>query len=87
MLDGIPVYLFGMKEPNYTMMLMATYGTLGREGDEKTRTYTVERTRKIVKFKYPEVVYTHYQYRDVIDNNNSMRMSPISMEETWMTSR
>ena len=41
MLDGIPVYIFGMKEPNYTMMLMATYGMLGRKGDEKTRTYTV----------------------------------------------
>ena len=45
------------------------------------------RRQKIDKFKYPEVVYNHYQYWDVIDNSKSMRMSPISMEETWMTSR
>ena len=47
LLDGIPVYIFGMKEPDYTMMLMATYGTSGRKGDEKTRTYTVEGTKKL----------------------------------------
>ena len=32
-----------------------------------------------------EVVHNHYTYRDVIDNHNSQRMHPISMEETWMT--
>ena len=44
-------------------------------------------SKVVKKFKYPEVVYNHYQFRDVIDNNNSMRMSLISMEETWMTSQ
>ena len=34
---------------------------------------------------YPEVVHNYYCYRDVIDNHNSARMHPISMEETWMT--
>ena len=36
-------------------------------------------------FKYTEVVYNHYKYRDCIDNYNSQRMHPLSMEETWMT--
>ena len=35
-------------------------------------------------FKYPEMVYNHYRYRDCIDNHNSQRMHPLSMEETWM---
>ena len=36
-------------------------------------------------FGYPEVVYNHYRYQDVIDNHNSYRMHPLSMEETRMT--
>ena len=28
---------------------------------------------------------TNYRYCDVIDNHNSYRMHPLSMEETWMT--
>ena len=58
MLDGIPVYIFGMKEPDYTMMLMATYGTLGRKGDEKTRTYTVEGTKKLTSLNTPKLFTT-----------------------------
>ena len=86
-LDVVPVYIYGMKEPEYTMMLMATYGTLAEQGDEKTRNFMDGGSKVVKKFKYPEVVYNHYQFRDVIDNNNSMRMSLISMEETWMTSQ
>ena len=43
--------------------------------------------KKSTTFILPEVVHNHYAYRDVIDNHNAMRMHPISMEETWMTSR
>ena len=85
-LDGVPVYIYGMKEPDYTMMLMATYGTLMKQGEEKTRNFTDGGSKVVKKFNYLEVVYNHYQFQDVIDNNNSMRMSPISMEEMWMTS-
>jgi hypothetical protein len=37
-LDGVPFYLFGMKEPDYTMIIMATYGTLSKLGPEKSVT-------------------------------------------------
>ena len=69
------------------MMLMATYGTLVKQGEEKTRNFMDGGSKVVKKFKYPEVVYNHYQFQDVINNNNSMRMSLISMEETWMTSQ
>ena len=36
-LDGVPFHLFRMKEPDYTMQIMATYGTLAEMGDEKKR--------------------------------------------------
>ena len=34
-LDGVPFHLYGMKEPNYTMQIMSTYGTLAAMGNEK----------------------------------------------------
>ena len=43
--------------------------------------------KKVTEFKYPEVVFNHYNYQDMIDNHNSFRMHPISLEETWMTMR
>ena len=41
--------------------------------------------KQVKTFRYPEVVYNHYAFRDMIDNHNSQRMHPITMEETWMT--
>ena len=86
-LDDIPFYLFVMKEPDYVMQIMSTYGTLGNLGQEKTRHFTINGACQVVKFCYPEVVHNHHAYRDVIDNHNSQRMHPISMEEMWMTAR
>ena len=37
-LDSIPFYLYGMKEPNYVMQIMATYRTLEEKGQEKNGT-------------------------------------------------
>ena len=69
------------------MMLMATYGTLAKQGEDKTRNFMDGGSKVVKKFKYPEVVYNHYQFQDEINNNNSLRMSLISMEDTWMTSQ
>ena len=76
-----------MKEPDYVMQIMTTYGTMKQLGDQKLRHVMVNGSRQVHSFRYPEVVHNHYQYRDVIDNHNSQRMHPISMEETWMTTR
>ena len=61
-LDGVPVYIYGMKEPDYTMMLMATYGTSAEQGDEKARNFMDGGSKVVKKFKYLEVVYNHYQF-------------------------
>ena len=84
-LDGVPFHLFRMKEPDYTMQIMAMYGTLAEMGDEKKWHVMVNGTRQVFTFKYPEIVHNHYQFRDMIENHNSLHMHPISMEETWMT--
>ena len=74
-----------MKEPDYVMQIMATYGTLGEKGHEKERNYIEDRNKKATSFIYTEVLHNHYAYWDMIDNHNSQQMHPISMEETWMT--
>ena len=76
-----------MKEPDYIMMFMTTYGTLGEVGDVKKWHYWENGVKRVKTFQYPEVVHNHYKYRDVIDNHNSFRMHPISMEEMWMMMR
>jgi len=82
-LDGWPFYIHCMKEPDYVMMLMSTYGLMERMGEEKRR--DVAGTR--VVFRYPEIIHNHYQYRDAVDSNNARRMQPIALEETWQTTR
>ena len=84
-LDGIKFHLVEMKEPDYVMMFMTTYGTLGEVGDVKKRHYLEKGVKCVKTFQYPEVVHNHYKYCDVIDNHHSFQMHPISMEETWMT--
>ena len=66
---------------------MSTYGTLNRMGEKKKHHYKENGVKKTTEFKYPENVYSHYRFRDMIDNHNSFHMHPISMEETWMTMR
>ena len=44
-------------------------------------------TKHVTTFQYPEVAHNHYAYRNMIDNHNSQQMHPISLEETWMTTR
>ena len=34
-LDNVRFHIVGMKEPDYVMMIMTTYGTLAEFGDEK----------------------------------------------------
>ena len=34
-LDNVKFHIVGMKEPDYVMMIMTTYGTLGEFGEEK----------------------------------------------------
>ena len=86
-LDGIPFHIFAMKEPDYTMQIMSTYGTLERKGIEKKRHWMEGGTKHVTTFCYPEVVHNHYAFHDMIDNHNSQPMHPISLEETWMTTR
>ena len=83
-LDRVKFHIHAMKEPDYVMSLMSTYGTSQRMGDEQKQ-YTS--TAGVVTFKYPEVVANHFQFRDAVNGHNSARMDPIALKETWKTTR
>jgi len=86
-LDNVDYYIYGMKEPDYTMMLMSTYGTLNRNGRTTKRVWKENGVQQRVIFNYPEVVHNHYTYRHLVDDHNAKRHQPISLEVTWATSR
>ena len=83
-LDRVKFHIHTMKELDYVMSLMSTYGTSQQMGDEQKR-YTS--TAGVVTFKYLEVVANHFQFWDAVDGHNSARMDPIALEETWKTTR
>jgi hypothetical protein len=87
-LNGVDFHVYAMKEPNYVMQLMSTYGTLEAKGKMNERIYeAADGRRQKVLFQYPEVVSNHYQYRDAVDSHNCQRMYPIALEESWRTMR
>jgi Transposase IS4 len=81
--EGKSFYIYAMKEPNYVMMMMATYGTMKEEDDGNAkRTYTVNGVNTTKNFKYTTPFYNHFKFRHQVDDHNAKRHSPISVEET-----
>ena len=63
-------------------MLMLAYGTQEWMGSEKYHKLTDGSIRRI---KSPEVLHNHFRYRHLIDDHNSKRHQPISLEVVWAT--
>ena len=86
MMEEVPFHVYAMKEPNYIMSFMSTYGTNLRTGKETSREWVDSSgVKKNVKFHYPEVVGNHFLYRHSVDDHNNKRHSPISLEVVWAT--
>ena len=87
-LDNIPFHVYTMKELDYVMSLMSTYGTNDRDnGKETRRDWKEGATMKSITFKYPEVIHNHFMFRHAVDDHNGKRHSPISLEVVWATKR
>ena len=63
-------------------MLMSTYGTQERMGNEK---YCKLTDGSIRTFKYPEVLHNHFRYQHLVNDHDSRRHQPISLEVLWAT--
>ena len=86
-LEGTRFHVFCMKEPDYVMSIMSTYGTLVRTGTGKSRQYAKAGEKRRKTFQYPEVISDYFACRDKVDSHNGLRMFPIALEETWKTKR
>ena len=86
-MDGVKFHVFCMKEPNYVMSIMSTYGSLTRTGSQKYRVYSDDGSKRRKTFQYPEIISNYFGARDKVDSHNGLRMYPISLEETWKTKR
>jgi hypothetical protein len=84
-LDGIPFHLYCMKEPDYVMTVMSTYGTLEANGKVTSRMVMDGGVKRKKPVTYTEVIHNHYKYRHLVDDHNAKRHSPISLEAVWGT--
>jgi hypothetical protein len=91
--DGIPFDIFAMKEPDYVLMFMSTYGSLV-EHPHQQFSYRGGGSGEgpAVQFKYKEVIANHYKYRGAVDAHNAKRHDGntgcgMSLEASWTTQR
>lgn len=79
-LDGVEYKVFAMKDHEYTMKLMPTYGgliVLHQQPDTIRHVEGINTT-----FKYFEPFANHYFARHAVDDHNNLRQGKISLEET-----
>ena len=76
-----------IKETDYLMLMMTTYGTLYHlEGSDTQQRYKEVGGECVTKrFNYSEVFGNHFNYRYQIYNNSNRRHYPISVERNWAT--
>ena len=84
-LKNEPFNVFVMKEPEYTMKLMATYGSLTYYPEEKIQNRHVADNKH--QFRYAKPFSDHFKYRHLVDDHNNLRHSSPSFEDTWVTHR
>ena len=86
-MNNVPFHIFAMKEPDYVMKLMSTYGTNERNEAHKTRRVWKDKDKKTVSktFNYPEIMSNHFKFRHAVDDHNGRRHSPICLEHVWAT--
>lgn len=70
-LEGEKFDIFCLKEPDYVMSLMSTYGSLNTRKEQKISNRKVNGEKS--QFHNTEVIGNHYKYRDTVDAHNSKR--------------
>ena len=88
-LEDVPYDIFCMKEPDYVMKIMSTYGGLFEKDGQKTskRSFRIGNEDHNVEFKYKIPFSNHFDYRGVVDNHNGLRHMKPSIEQIWKTRR
>ena len=71
---GKSYHIMSLKDPDYVMLVMTTYGTLeNSEGSDTYQRYKRSGGEVVIKwFSYREVFGNHFFYRHQFDNNNKL---------------
>ena len=88
-IDGVHYDIFCMKEPEYVMKIMSTYGGLLVNDNQKesVRRYKVDGEEEECRFQYTMPFSNHFDYRHIVDDHNAVRHQVPSLEQTWRTHR
>ena len=81
--DDVAYHIFCMKDTDYLMKLMTTYGTLDPTDMRTQRKFKRGGVMETKEFMYTEVVENIFLYRHKVDDNNNTRHVTISIEKTW----
>eukprot|EP00956_Cyclotella_meneghiniana_P035814 scaffold118478_cov62-Cyclotella_meneghiniana.AAC.7 len=77
-LDNVDYKLFGMKEPDYVMKIMATGGVL--QSDDSCKTAQRGNGATATSFQYTKPFDWHFRYRHAVDDHNNLRHAVPSLE-------
>ena len=80
-MDEVDFYVYAMKEPDYVMSIMSTYGT-NQQMRKEMQCELVGGEQ--INF-YLEVIGNHFLFQHSVDGHNNKQHSPISIEEIWGT--
>ena len=88
-MEGVTYNLWGMKEPDYVMRMMATGGPLGvQESCRMARRWWNEGGVEVARtFQYTCPFDWHFRYWHAVDDHNNLRHALPSIEDSWITQR
>jgi hypothetical protein len=89
-LDELPYDIFCLKEPDYVMKIMSTYGglvPLDNQPFVKRKYKALDGSMVETSFQYDEPFANHFRYRHAVDDHNNLRHAVPSIEGTWVTQR
>ena len=84
---GVTYNLWAMKEPDYTMKMMATSGSpISDDSCRSTTWQWIEgAVQKPKEFAYTLPFDNHFRYYHAVDDHNNLCHSLPSWEDTWVT--
>ncbi|MFM8622190.1 MAG: hypothetical protein ACKOB3_02265, partial [Holophagaceae bacterium] len=82
--EQIPYNLWGMKEPDYVMKMMACGGILRafENCKETVRHWTADGIECVRRFRYTCPFDWHFRYRHAVDDHNNLRHATPSIEDS-----
>ena len=86
-LEGNRYYIWVLKEPDYSMKIMSTWGTNKVPENQRESKRTWNNGKETAVFKYTLPFSLHFDIRHIVDDHNNMRHDTPAIEDVWVTER